>query len=84
MTAEEIMSKSGIPLPQEPDNVTVNVLQIKHAMIEFAKYHVEKALNSANETATLMYEGERIGQECDDMYIEDITVENTYPLTNIK
>lgn len=74
MTAEEMMDKSGIPLPQEPDSITVNVLQIKHALIEFAKYHVKLAKEECNDRAK-------------DLYVDSILDDELlrcYPLTNIK
>ena len=49
-------------------------------MVEFAKLHVEQALKTASQNASLNYD------EWDDMaaYIDRDSIENAYPLTNIK
>jgi hypothetical protein len=62
-TAEEILNKHLIPA---------------NAMIEFAKLHVEAALNSANEEAI---ESDDLQEDC---YSGRYHMKNSYPLEKIK
>ena len=56
-----------------------NEVDITQAMIEFAKFHVEAALQAASENAQPEYdEGGALG------FIDKETVLNAYPLDNIK
>ena len=70
-TAKELFDK----MISENDEATSTEM-----MIEFAKMHVEAALKTASQNASLNYD------EWDDMaaYIDRDSIENAYPLTNIK
>jgi len=49
---------------------------------EFAKLHVEAALNAASEKADVMYDGISFGTP--DYIVDTETILKAYPLTNIK
>ena len=88
-TAEEILIKESILLKtiEESGNFPLNLTRdthigtakdIKKAMIEFAKLHVEAALKEANRKVIVTYyydEGIRVNKD---------SILNAYPLTNIK
>ena len=88
-TAEEILIKESILLKtiEESGNFPLNLTRdthigtakdIKKAMIEFAKLHVEAALEEANRKVIVTYyydEGIRVNKD---------SILNAYPLTNIK
>jgi len=62
-----------------------NEIDITHAMIEFAKLHVEAALKEAVEKAKIKYEySGNTGSEYCDEYVDHNSILNAYPLTNIK
>ena len=88
-TAEEILIKESILLKtiEESGNFPLNLTRdthigtaknIKKAMIEFAKLHVEAALKEANRKVIVTYyydEGIRVNKD---------SILNAYPLENIK
>ena len=88
-TVEEILIKESILLKtiEESGNFPLNLTRdthiqtakdIKKAMIEFAKLHVEAALEEANRKVIVTYyydEGIRVNKD---------SILNAYPLTNIK
>ena len=88
-TAEEILIKENILLKtiEESGNFPLNLTRdthiqtakdIKKAMIEFAKLHVEAALEEANRKVIVTYyydEGIRVNKD---------SILNAYPLENIK
>ena len=88
-TAEEILINESILLKtiEESGNFPLNLTRdthigtaknIKKAMIEFAKLHVEAALKEANRKVIVTYyydEGIRVNKD---------SILNAYPLTNIK
>ena len=88
-TAEEILIKEEILLKtiEESGNFPLNLTRdthigtaknIKKAMIEFAKLHVEAALEEANRKVIVTYyydEGIRVNKD---------SILNAYPLENIK
>ena len=90
-TAEEILIKESILLKtiEESGNFPLNLTRdthigtakdIKKAMIEFAKLHVEAALKKASENA----EQKWIKFTEDDYEIDKDSILNAYPLENIK
>ena len=98
-TAEEILIKESILLKtiEESGNFPLNLTRdthigtakdIKKAMIEFAKLHVEAALKEASEKVILIIDNEPIGDDydCEDGFIQidKMKILNAYSLTNIK
>jgi hypothetical protein len=82
MTAEETIKvfKSGF------DGILFNETQqsiVEYLMIEFAQYHVTEALKAAAEKAELDYDNGRC-RECGSNKIDEKSILNSYPLTNIK
>ena len=87
MTAEEFLVRDELfktPLTEEEKHYYIDRI-ITHddyikGMIEFAKYHVEKALEKAYQNSEIIYPEEN-------NFIESIDKEsilNAYPLENIK
>jgi hypothetical protein len=77
-TAEEILQKH-VPNRYTKEN------SWKNAMIEFAKLHVEQALKEASEKAKIKYEySGNTGSEYCYEYVDQNSILNSYPLTNIK
>lgn len=77
-TAEEILKNSET---WEEDYSTVSKYDAEQAMIEFAKLHVQKALESAakNGKAHHTYPWNR-----SDPYVIESSILESYPLENIK
>lgn len=74
MTAEEFLNR---------DYTSTKENAIK-AMIEFAKYHVEKALKEASENADMDYEFYQSSQEGSSGFIDKKSILNAYPTNLIK
>ncbi len=55
-TAENFLKSSQDPMKDEDRNEVYMTWQVKEAMIEFAKLHVEQALKEASEKATWKHE----------------------------
>lgn len=77
LTAEESFTKST--------GCIINHSDVKKAMIEFAKLHVEAALKEASEKSRIKANT----QQGNSMFIDDFEVNkesilNAYPLNNIK
>ena len=53
----------------------------KHALIEFAKLHVEAALKAASENVDYTTDGQ---EHITDVWIDKNSILNSYPLDNIK
>ena len=53
----------------------------KHALIEFAKLHVEAALKAASEEADYITDGQ---EHITDVWIDKDSILKSYPLDNIK
>ena len=99
-TAEEILIKEEILLKtiEESGNFPLNLTRdthigtaknIKKAMIEFAKLHVEASLKKASEKAVTDYEYAGETGEFDDISVYDYFVDkksilNAYSLENVK
>lgn len=64
----------GICIRQNPKNGL-----IKEALIEFAKFHVEAALEEASKKA----EAKNGPGEWSYLYVDENSIINSYPLTNI-
>jgi hypothetical protein len=77
MKAETLLNK--IPKAQV-DYIKVTKKDLKKAMIEFAKLHVEAALKAAAENAETRY----IPYTDDDYEIDKRSILNAYSLENIK
>jgi len=88
MTAEDILinhrvlldtieNSGNFPLNLTRDTHIKSAKDIKKAMIEFAKFHVENALNQASRSATLTGDG------CYE-WVDKDSILNAYPLENIK
>jgi hypothetical protein len=73
MTAEECLNS------YVDDYYEISTEGAKNAMIEFAKYHVEKALKKAAQEAEINFE-----VYIDDYEINRDSILNAYPLENIK
>lgn len=87
MTAEEFLDKylhdNAVPWHPDLDKIYG---QINIAMIEFAKYHVQKALEKASEEAdvtTVDYNDDTI-PPIPIWGVSSYSILNTYPLDNIK
>lgn len=79
-TAEEFLSKN-IDYVLEKDCKE----DVEHAMIEFAKLHVEAALKAGAENAKITYEYEgNTGSEYPFEYVDKDSILNAYPPANIK
>ena len=95
-TAEEILIKESILLKtiEESGNFPLNLTRdthigtakdIKKAMIEFAKLHVEAALKEASKKAKCCDDAiVDLGHTITEAYVEENSILNAYPLTNIK
>lgn len=63
----------------------INHKDVEQAMIEFAKMHVQAALEVASENAETKEEYDNIYDPNDKYYVVDKnSILNSYPLTNIK
>ena len=85
-TAEEYYSKTMFPtlFKHKPDEIKLwfetnpDAQQSVNIMIEFAKIHVQAALEAANENL------EYTGQDSSISYVIESSILNAYPLENIK
>ena len=83
-TAEEFLENIGVKTNQNGLNTYLKG-DVKHAMIEFAKMHVEEALKKASKKATISYEySGNTGSEYCDEFVNKQSILNAYPLENIK
>lgn len=73
-TAEDFLNKEYCNIVIDSKDTWVNVSDIKNAMIEFAKLHVEQALKEASECVSCLLPVEET--------VKDIL--NSYSLDNIK
>ena len=85
------MSKipTALEFYKQTTGCVMNHRDIKIAMIEFAKLHVEEALKEASEKAVTDYEYAGETGEFDDISVYDYFVDkksilNAYPLENVK
>ncbi len=63
----------------------MNYQEVYYLMQEFAKFHVEAALKQASEKAKIKYEySGNTGSEYCYEYVDQNSILNSYPLTNIK
>jgi len=79
-TAEELILKTGSY--EFWDNFYVVKEEIKDAMIEFAKLHVEAALKKASKKAEIIDVG--IDYAIMEFVVDKSSILNSYPLENIK
>jgi hypothetical protein len=92
-TVEEFLVKSDVFSKPEISNFNLVLHRdahmqaqrnIKHAMIEFAKLHVEAALNAASESKSLCTAYTDDGLDYKENILCKESVLNAYPLKNIK
>lgn len=95
MTAEEFLDNlSNEAYIDDVSNKIYFPSQVEEAMTEFAKYHVEKALEAASIESKLLVDGveyEEYGIRAydtfyrdTDIYVDKDSILNAYPLENIK
>ena len=77
ITAEELLQQERFYAVTSGDEH-----EIINAMVEFAKMHVEAALEEANNKATTKYMNAISGPPI--IMIDEDSILNAYPLTNIK
>jgi len=91
-TAEEIFSKHLESMLKRTDQSYCSIDEMKaqpewnasvQAMIEFARLHVEAALQEANKKATMEY-GDKIADGHYERFVDKDSILNSYPLDNVK
>lgn len=89
MTAKEILERSSFLPDIEWEKEVVTVERAEDLMIEFAKQHVELALQSANRQSRIIadpnsYTGNTGSEYPADDIVDSESILNAYPLENIK
>lgn len=79
MTAEELMlQRLYVTNDGEPASIHDNFNTVKDTMVEFAKYHVQKALELASQEGESYVIGGMVSE------IDKDSIINAYPFENIK
>lgn len=81
-TAKEILSKQGTVKSPISGLETYLSLNAEQAMVEFAKLHVKAALKAASEKGEVYVEV-CMGQRTGATWVDEESILNSYPLTNI-